>query len=110
MIIQNGHNFFGATGNNNEGEKEPKSFLAHLQANIESSLTTTTTTTETPRVNENPSISENVAPGHFEELERLSRIFGDKKVSTFYLHMIIVMSTFIVLLFFGITAYFCYKR
>lgn len=107
MIIQNGHNFFGAAGNNEL--KEPKSFLAHLRENIETSLHTTTTT-NAPKVTYPIMADQAVPTSQNDELERLSRIFGDKKVSTFYLHMSIAISAFIVLLFVGISAYVCYKR
>lgn len=107
MIVQNGHNFFGAAGN--DELKEPKSFLAHLRENVETGLYSTSTLA--PRVVA-PIIAnkELVVAEQQEEPEKMSRIFGDKKVSTFYLHMSIAISTFIVLIFLGISAYACYKR
>lgn len=108
MIVQSGHNFFGNAGGNND-IKEPKSFLAHLRENIETSVYSSTTTYR-PRVA--PIIADAVVVPSQQDLEaeKLSRIFGDKKVATFYLHMSIAISTFIVLLFIGVSAYFCYKR
>ena len=106
MIVQPGHNFFGSAQNNEL--KEPKSFLAHLRENIETSLYTTTTTAR-PKVVA-PIIADNAVVPPVTEPDRASRIFGDKKVATFYLHMSIAISTFIVLIFMGISAYYCYKR
>lgn len=108
MIVQSGHNFFGSAGNNNNELKEPKSFLAHLRENIETSLYTTGPPTTT-RIVASLTADDQV-PRHQEEAERISRFFGDKKVSTFYLHMSIAISTLIMLIVIGVSAYACYKR
>lgn len=107
MIIQNGHNFFGSATNNDE-LKEPKSFLAHLRENIETSLYTSTSTPSS-RILAPLTAHDDVVPKHT-DTERISKVFGDKKVATFYLHMTIAISTFIVLIFLGVSAYVCYKR
>lgn len=109
MIVQSGHHFFGDAAGNDE-LKEPKSFLAHLRENLETSFYSSSTTSR-PKV-AHPIIADTVVVPSPQELEaeKLSRIFGDKKVATFYLHMSIAISTVIILLFIGISAYFFYKR
>lgn len=107
MIVQSGHHFFGSAGN--PELKEPKAFLAQLRENFETNMFTSTTT----NIPEVSAVIEDhyVEPSPQElETEIRSRIFGDKKVSTFYLHMSIAISFFIVLIVIGVSVYYCYKR
>lgn len=109
MIVQSGHNFFSNGGGNTE-LKEPKSFLAHLRENIETSMDVSSTTYR-PKIAAPLNADKAVVPSPQElEAEMSSRIFGDKKVATFYLHMTIAISFFIVIIFLGITSYYFYKR
>lgn len=111
MIVKDGHSSFGTAGPSEI--KEPKSFLAHLQENLEAKIPTTT---GSPPVTDFigkliVEVPPYIANMHDQdEMERQSRVFGDKKVATFYLHMSIAISTFIVLIFIGISGYMCYKR
>lgn len=108
MIVQNGHSSFGNGGANHPDLSEPKSFLAHLRENIETGLYATSTTNR-PAYPIKADTAVVMTPQEL-EAEKLSRVFGDKKVATFYLHMSIAISTFILLIFIGVTGYYFYKR
>lgn len=88
--------------------KEPKSFLAHLRENIETSLLTTPPPITTRIIA--PLSADDELPKHQDEPERKSKFFGDKKVSTFYLYMSIAISTLIIMIAIGMSVYACYKR